>query len=101
MAQIPESANISDDERDTELIFRANLSEVDAAVFDGQAAAVAVVTELHELGLQRFVLEVVADAGDEVKAFTWFTAVTYPRPDLARERLLGTDAYRRERDRQV
>src|SRR5882762_9976655 len=96
MAQIPESANISDDERDTELILSANLSEVDAAVFDGQAAAVAVVTELHELVLQRFVLKVVADAGDEVKAFARFAAVADQRANLVGKRLLEVgDGHRR------
>src|SRR5258707_13286347 len=88
MAQIPESANISDDERDTELILSANLSEVDAAVFDGPTAAVAVVTELHELVLQRFVLEVVADAGDEGKALARFAAVADQSAKLVGKRLL-------------
>lgn len=83
MAQIPESANIRDDEGDAELIFSANLSEVDAAVFYGQAAAVTVVTKLHELVLQRFVFEIVAYAGNEVNALACFASVAHEGADLA------------------
>ena len=37
--------------------FCADLAEVDAAVFEGEAAAVAVVTDLDELALQSLVGE--------------------------------------------
>src|SRR6266705_826285 len=42
VAKIPEGTDISDDEGDAELIFRAHLADGDAAVFDGQAATSAV-----------------------------------------------------------
>ena len=59
MTEIPEVANVRDDEREAELILRAHLPEVDATIFDGQAAAAAVVAELNDLVLQSLVLEVV------------------------------------------
>src|SRR5437879_4854459 len=88
MAQIPECADVRDDKRDSELILRAHLPEVDAPVFDGQTAAAAVITELRDLILQRFVLEVVAHPGYEVKAFARFAAVPNKRSNLVRKRLL-------------
>ena len=83
MAQIPESPDVRDDERDAELILRAHLPQVDAAIFHCQAAATAVVTELHDLVLQSFVLKVVADTGDEIKALARFACVANKRPNLA------------------
>src|SRR4029077_20690292 len=96
-----EGADIRDDKGDAKLILRANLPEVNAAVFNGQAAAVAVVTELHDLVLQCFVLEVVTDASDEVEAFARFATVTYQRPDLARGRLQERDESGRPGNRQI
>jgi len=49
MPQIPERSDVRDNERDAELILRAYLAEVDAPIFDGDAAASPVVTELHDL----------------------------------------------------
>ena len=66
MAQIPERADVRDDKRDSELILRAHLPEVDAPVLHGQAAAAAVVTELNDLVLQRLIFEVIASTGDEI-----------------------------------
>ena len=83
MAQIPEGPDVRDDERDAELILRAHLSEVDAAVFDGQAAAIAVITELNNLVLQGFVLEVIAGTGDEIEALARFASVADKRANLA------------------
>src|SRR2546427_296152 len=61
VTEIPEVANVRDDEREAELILRAHLPEVDAAIFDGEATAAAVVTELNDLVLQRLVLEIADD----------------------------------------
>ena len=75
MAKIPESADISEDKRDAELIFSAHLAEVDPPVFDGQAAAIAVVAQLHNLILQSLVLEIVTDSGNKIEPLASFTAV--------------------------
>src|SRR6266851_7901006 len=95
MAQIPEIADVRDDERNAELILRAHLPEVDAAIFDGEAAAAAVVAELNDLVLQRLVFEVVAHTGDEVKAFARFAPVAGERANLIRKRLLEVRRHRR------
>src|SRR6266705_625962 len=60
MTEISEVTYVRDDERKAKLILRAHLPEVDAAIFDGEAAAAAVVAELNDLVLQSLVLEVVA-----------------------------------------
>src|SRR5690349_6313773 len=67
-AQIPESADVRDDECDAELILRAHLPEIDAPILDGEPAAASVVTHLNDLVLQRLVFEIVAESGDEIKA---------------------------------
>ncbi len=66
MAQIPDGPNVGDDERNAKLIFRTDLPEVDPAIFHCQPATTAVVTKLNDLVLQCFVLEIVADTGDEI-----------------------------------
>jgi hypothetical protein len=66
MAQIPDSPDVGDDERDAKLILRPYLPEVDPAIFHCQPATTAVVTELNDLVLQCFVLEIVADTGDQI-----------------------------------
>jgi len=53
MAQIPEGTDVGDDERDAELILRAHLPEIDAAIFHSQATATAVVTELKRSGFAK------------------------------------------------
>src|SRR5260370_29403162 len=95
MAQIPEAAEVRDEERDAKLILRAHLPEVDAAIFEGEAAAAAVVAELNDLVLQRLVFEVVADTGDEIKAFAGFAPVADERANLIRKRLLEVRRHRR------
>src|SRR5882724_7793446 len=87
VAEISEGADVGDNERDTELVLRAHLAEVDAPVFDGEAAAATVVTELRDLVLQRLVLEVVSDSGDQIKTLARFIAVADERANLARKRL--------------
>src|SRR5467141_682188 len=101
MTEIPEVANVRDDEREAELILRAHLPEVDAAIFDGQATAAAVVTELNDLVLQRLVLEIVAQAGDEIKAFAGFASVADQPANLVRKRLLEVNRLRRRRERKI
>jgi len=54
-AQISEVSDVGDDEGHAKLIFCADLSQRDAPVFDGEAAAVAVVADLNQLILQRAV----------------------------------------------
>src|SRR5260370_841730 len=75
MTEISEGADVRDDKRQAELILLAHLAEVDATVLEGQAAAAAIVTELHDLALQCLVLEVVAETGDEIQAFAGFASV--------------------------
>ena len=67
MTQIPEGADVRDDECETELILRAHLPEVDAPVLDSESAAAPVVTHLDDLVLQRLVFEIVAETGDQIK----------------------------------
>jgi len=88
MTEIPEGADVRDDEGNTKLVLRAYLAEVDAPVFDGDAAAGAVVTELRDLVLERLVLEVVSDAGNEIKTLAGFAAITNERANLVRQWLL-------------
>src|SRR6266851_3405395 len=86
--KIFERTDVGDHERDAELILGADLAKVDAAVFEGDAAAVAVVTGLDDLVLQRLIGEVVADAGDEVETLSRFAAIPEERANLIRRRLL-------------
>src|SRR4029077_1951318 len=69
------------------LIFRAYLTQGDAPVFHGNAAAAAVVADLNQLILQGAVGEVVADAGGEVEAFASFAAVADESANLVGQRL--------------
>lgn len=92
-AEITEGADIGDDEGGGEAVFGADLAEVDAAVFEGQAAATAVVADLDELILQDFVGEIVADAGGEIESAAGEIAVAEEGADLAGERSIeGDDA---------
>src|SRR6266581_1279187 len=68
-AQVAEGSDIGDGERNTKLVFGAYLAQCDAAVFEGEAAAVSVVGNLRELALQRAVLNVVAHATGKIEAF--------------------------------
>src|SRR2546425_286924 len=61
-AQIAERSDVREDQRHAELVFRAHLAERDAAVFERDAAAAAVVADLHKLVLQGVVGQIVADA---------------------------------------
>src|SRR5258708_6763816 len=61
----------------------------EGAVFEREAAAVAIVGDLRDLILQRFVLNVVAHAASEIKPFAIETSVTDKRADLVGERLQG------------
>src|SRR5438034_11716049 len=87
-AEIAEGADVGDDESDAELIFGSDLAEVDAAVFDGEAAAASVVTGLHDLALQRFVGEVVARAPRAIEAFAVFVAVAFERGTMVGKQML-------------
>ena len=86
--EISKGADVGNHKRDAELIFCSDLAKVDAAVFDGEAAAAAIVTGLDDLVLQSFIGEIVAKAGDEVEAFSRFAAVTGECANLIRKRLL-------------
>ncbi len=87
MAEVSEGANVGDDEGDAELVIGADLAEFDAAVFEGEATAFAVVTDLHELILQGAIGDVVADAGDDVETATRFAAVAGEHANLIGKRL--------------
>src|SRR5690348_13958318 len=60
MPQIAECPDVGNDERHAKLVFRADVGEVDAAIFQREAAAASVVSGLHDLVLQRLIGEVVA-----------------------------------------
>src|SRR5260370_2016101 len=101
MTEIPEVADVRDDERETELILRAHLPEVQAAIFDGEAAAAAVVTALNRLVLQCLVLEIEAETGDEIKALAGFASVADEPANLVRFRFHARSAFRGPRNGQV
>ena len=100
-AEVSEAADVGDDEGGGEAVFCADLAEVDAAVFEGEAAAVAVVADLDELALEGFVGEVVADAGSEVEAFAGEVAVADQGADLVREGLFEGDEARRRSEWEI
>jgi hypothetical protein len=100
-AEITEGADVGDDEGGGEAILGADLAEVDTAVFEGEAAAVAVVADLHELALQGLVGEVVADSGSEIEAFARQVAVAEEGADLVGERLRKRHKIRRRHGRKV
>src|SRR5437773_955336 len=100
MAEVPERANVGDDEGETKLILRAHLSEVDAAIFDSEAAAAAVVTELHDLVLQCLVLKVIAKTGSQIKPLAGFASVAEQPANLVGSRLLE-GRHRGGRERKV
>src|SRR5256885_16467106 len=79
----------------SELILRAHLPEVNAAIFDSQAAAATVVTELNDLVLQCFVLKVVADTSDEIKPLAGFASVADEPANLVGIWLLEDRKHRR------
>src|SRR5690242_2694854 len=66
-AEIPEGADVGDDEGGGEAVFGADRAEVDAAVFESEAAAATVVADLDELALEGLVGEIVADSGGEIE----------------------------------
>ena len=97
-AEISEGADVGDDEGGGEAVFGADLAEVDAAIFEGEAAAVAVVADLDELALQDLVGEIVADAGGEIEAFARQVSVAHQGANLVGERLRkGDKTWRRYR----
>src|SRR5207245_8582159 len=61
-AQIAERSDVREDQGHAELVFRAHLAERDAAVFERDAAAAAVVADLHKLVLQGVLGQIVAVA---------------------------------------
>ena len=76
-AEISERADVGDDEGGGEAVFGADLTEVDAAVFESEAAAVSVVADLHELALQDLVGEIVANAGGEIESLARQVSVAH------------------------
>lgn len=97
-AEISEGADVGDDEGGGEAVFGADLAEVDAAIFEGEAAAAAVVADLHELALQDLVGEIVADTGGEIEAFTRQVSVAHQGANLVGKRLRkGDKTWRRYR----
>src|SRR4029077_9442578 len=87
VAKVPEGSDVGDDESDAELIVGTHLAESNAAVLDGDAAAFAVVADLHELILQGAVGDVVADPGGDIKTAAGFAAVAHEHAHLIGERL--------------
>ena len=76
-AEISEGADVGDDEGGGEAVFGADLAEVDAAVFEGEAAAVSVVADLDELALQDLVGEIVANASGEIESLARQVSVAH------------------------
>src|SRR5438045_6398374 len=98
-AQISEGSNVRDDEGHAELIVVAHLPQRDAAVFEGEPAARAVVADLHQLVLPGIVDEVVAQPSGEVEAATRFSAIADEHANLIGEWLedgVGEDAEMRD-----
>src|SRR5258707_15399561 len=77
VAKVSESADVGDYEGDAELIVGAHLAESKAAELESEAAAFAVVTDLHGLALQGAIGDVVADAAGDVGAGGGFVAVPH------------------------
>ncbi len=86
-AQISKCTKVGDDEGDAELVFRADRAEVDAPVFQSDAAAATVVIDLRYLVLQDAICHVVADARGGVESFAIQAAVTEEGAHLIGERL--------------
>src|SRR5262249_24518591 len=85
--EISEGADVSHDEGNAELIFCADVTEVDAAVLESQAAAAAVVIHLKNLGEKGRFGDVVVDAWGGFKAFAMECAIAEKRTDLIGKRL--------------
>src|SRR6266849_1884570 len=85
--EVSEGTYVGDDEGDAELVVGADLAELDAAVFEGEAAAFTVVADLHELILQGAIGDVVADPGNDVETATRFAAVAGKHANLIGKRL--------------
>ena len=75
-AEVSEVADVGDDEGDAKLIVGADLAEFEAAVFEGESAAAAVVADLDELILQGVVGDVVAHTCGDVETLFCIAAVT-------------------------
>jgi len=86
-SEVAERPDIGDEKCHAELIFGAHVAQRYATVFERKTAAAAVVIDLHDLVLECAVGDVVAEAGDSIKAFAIQRAVTEQGPDLVRKRL--------------
>src|SRR5690348_10125086 len=100
-AKISEGADIGDDESRGKAILRADLAEIDAAVLESEAAAAAVVADLHELALQGLVGEIVAQARSEIETLASQASIAEEGADLIRKRLLKRNKPWRNRVGQV
>src|SRR5579859_6006238 len=96
-AEITEGADVGNDEGGGKAVLRADLAEVDAAIFEGEAAAAPVVADLHELVLQGLVGEVVANPGSEIKTSARQVSVAEHGAKLVGEGLLKGHKSRRRR----
>src|SRR5579872_3630662 len=67
-SQIAERADVSNDQRHAKLIFRADLTQRQAPVFQGDSAARSVVADLHELILNILLFDIVTDTEEGVPA---------------------------------
>src|SRR5215831_15733415 len=88
VSQIPERSNVRNDKCHTKLVLRPYLRDVDPPVFKREPAAAPVVTRLHDLVLQRFVREVVADPASKIQTLSILAAVARKGANLVRKRLL-------------
>src|SRR5207302_8199955 len=101
VTEIPEGADVGNDERQAELILRPHLPEIDASIFDSEATAAAVVTELSDLVLQRLVLEIVAQTCDEIEPLAGFASVADEPANLVGIRLLEHGQHRRRLESKI
>jgi len=100
-AEITEGADVGNDEGGGKAVLCADLAEVDAAIFEGEAAAAAIVADLHELVLQGLVGEVVANPRSEIETPARQVSVAEQGANLVREGLLKGHKSKWRRHRKI
>src|ERR1700676_957589 len=87
MSEITEIAQIGQNEGHAKLVLGAHRGELDAAIFESQAAAATVIVYLDEFVLQGFREQIVTEAGGNVQACARDVAVAKHAANLLGERL--------------
>src|SRR5260221_11000403 len=86
-SQISKGPDVSNDQCDSELILGAALPEGQAPILERDSAAGAVVADLHQLILQKLLLEVIAEAKRGIPTATIQVPISYLRTNLICEGL--------------